>query len=100
MKLTQFSKSDLPIVTDEHFWIINLTKFNDPTCLVIRYDGDLLKDSFKENHSHLSIGNNYFTRTERLPKGITIKRTLVSISPSAFWQESLLEKYLQKIQHD
>ena len=62
MKLTQFSQSDLPIITDEHFWIIN-------------------------------------TRAERLPKGITIKRTVVSVLPSAFWQESLLEKYLNKIQH-
>ena len=99
MKLTQFSKSDLPIITDEHFWIINLPEYNYPTALVLRYDGDLLKDSFKKNHSHLSIGHNYFTRAERLPKGITVKRTVVSASPSAFWQESLLEKYLKQIQH-
>ena len=98
MKLTQFSQSDLPIITDEHFWIINLPKYNAPTALVLRYDGNLLKDSFKENHSHLSMGHNYFTRAERLPKGITIKRTVVSVLPSAFWQETLLEKYLKKIQ--
>ena len=99
MKLTQFSQSDLPIITDEHFWIINLPKYNDPTALVLRYDGNLLKDSFKENHSHLSMGHNYFTRAERLPKGIIIKRTVVSVLPSAFWQETLLEKYLKKYKH-
>ena len=99
MKLTEYSIPELPIVTDEHFWIINLgNKFNDPTAKVIRYEGDLLKDSFIKNHSHLKIGNNYFIAAERLPKGITIKKVLVSVLPSAFWQETLLEKYLDKIQ--
>lgn len=98
MKLTEYSKSELPIMTDDHFWIINLTKYNEPTALVVRYDGDLLKDSFRENHSHLKIGNNVFTRAERIPKGILIKKTFVSAMPSAFINETLLEKYLQKIQ--
>jgi hypothetical protein len=96
--LTQYSTSDLPILTDEHFWIINLPKYNDPTALVLRYQGDLLKDSLKENHSHLSMGHNYFTRAERLPKGIVIQKTLVTALPTAFWQESLINRYLNKIQ--
>ena len=98
MKLTEYSTSDLPIMSDEHFWIINLSKYNSPTAKVIRYNGDLLKDSYHKNHSHLMIGNNKFTRAERLPQGINIKKTVVTSLPSAFWQKSLLERYINHIQ--
>ena len=101
--LTKYSLSEMPIITDDHFWIIKIPKANPFIWTkIIRYNGDLLKDTLRkklpefEHYSNTyEIGNFHFYEAEKLPKGLIIKKTFVSEHmPSAFIFDSLTSRYL------
>ncbi len=74
-----FTQSEMPIVTDEHFWLIDMPPFNSST-RVIRYEGDLLKDTLKKKHPEFEhypnvykYKDDYFYYGDRIPSGKLIK---------------------------
>ena len=103
-KLKEFQLSEMPIITDDHFWIIKVPK----GCVsiwtkIIRYEGDLLVDALQKKHTDFEhyenkykIGGFIFYQAERIPKGLLVKKSFCSdIIPSAFLSFSLNEKYLK-----
>lgn len=104
-KLTEFSLSEMPIITDNHFWLIKIPKANPFIWTkIIRYDGDLLKDTlrkklpeFEHYENTYEIGNFHFHEAEKLPKGLIIKKSFISEHmSSAFIFDSLSYKYLER----
>jgi hypothetical protein len=103
--LTVYSSSEMPIITDDHFWIINIPKANPFIWTkIIRYNGDLLKDTlrkknpeFEHYNNTYQIGNFYFQEAEKLPKGLLIKKAFVSEHmPSTFIFDSLTTRHLRR----
>jgi hypothetical protein len=104
-KLTEFSLSEMPVTTDDNFWLIKIPKQNPFIWTkIIRYEGDLLADTLRKKHLEFEhydnvyqLGNFHFYQAEKLPKGLSIKKSFVSEhSPSAFIFDSLISKYLER----
>lgn len=103
-KLKEFSLSEMPVTTDEHFWIIKVPKgYVSIWTKIIRYEGDLLVDAFQKKHADFDhydnkyrIKNFVFYQAERIPKGLVIKKSFCSdLRPYAFPSFSLNQKYLK-----
>jgi hypothetical protein len=103
-KLKEFSLSEMPVTTDEHFWIVKIPKSNPFIWTkIIRYQGDLLLDSLQKKHPDFQhydntykIGSFCFYEAEKIPKGLVLKKAFYSgHSSSAFPSFSLNEKYLK-----